>query len=237
LQEEQQQKDTQQDTVPSNIKYEEVKILTHIGLLQTASLCFFWGKISQNFRYHKIEKDFSFWKKRGTTDRIPLTTPAPAPDPARYPRGASPLLPPPPLLLRALREGGGGGGGGGARGQGQSGGLPSKQGGTGDRKGDANNKKEKKYEPAAPPIRVGKKQRKQKGPEAAARLPVVTPATKCKLRLLKLDRVKDYLLMEEEFVAGQERLKPQEDKNEEDRSKVDTWKLQDENTMELITHI
>ncbi len=33
--------------------------------------------------------------------------------------------------------------------------------------------------------------------------------------------MKDYLLMEEEFVAGQERLKPQEDKNEEDRSKVD----------------
>jgi hypothetical protein len=31
-------------------------------------------------------------------------------------------------------------------GQGQSGGLPSKQGGTGDWKGDANNKKEKKYE-------------------------------------------------------------------------------------------
>ncbi len=79
----------------------------------------------------------------------------------------------------------------------------------------------KKYEPAAPPTRVGKKQQKQKGPEAAARLPVVTPATKCKLRLLKLDRVKDYLLMEEEFVAGQERLKPQEDKNEEDWFKVD----------------
>ncbi len=45
-------------------------------------------------------------------------------------------------------------------GQGQSGGLPSKQGRTGDRKGDANNKKEKKYEPAVPPTRVGKKQRK-----------------------------------------------------------------------------
>ncbi len=58
-------------------------------------------------------------------------------------------------------------------GQGQSGGLPSKQGGTGDRKGDANNKKEKKYEPTAPPTRVGKKQRKQNGPEAVARLPVV----------------------------------------------------------------
>jgi 26S proteasome regulatory subunit T2 len=67
--------------------------------------------------------------------------------------------------------------------------LLSKQGGTKDRKGDANNKKEKKYEPTTLPIRVGKKHRKQKGPEAAARLPVVTPTTKCKLRLLKLDRV------------------------------------------------
>jgi 26S proteasome regulatory subunit T2 len=76
-------------------------------------------------------------------------------------------------------------------GQGQSGGLPSKQGGTRDQKGDATNKKEKKYKLAAPPTRVGKK---QKGPEVAARLPVVTPATKCKLRLLKFDRVKDYLL-------------------------------------------
>lgn len=52
-------------------------------------------------------------------------------------------------------------------------------------------------------------------------MPVVTPLTKCKLRLLKLERIKDYLLMEEEFVSNQERLKPQEDKNEEDRSKVD----------------
>ncbi|CAK9864810.1 unnamed protein product [Sphagnum jensenii] len=58
-------------------------------------------------------------------------------------------------------------------GQGQSGGLPSKQGGTWDRKGDPNNKNEKKYEPAASPTRVGKKQRKQKGPKIAARLLVV----------------------------------------------------------------
>ncbi|KAA0037879.1 26S proteasome regulatory subunit 4-like protein B-like [Cucumis melo var. makuwa] len=91
----------------------------------------------------------------------------------------------------------------------------------GDRKSDADKKKDKKYEPAAPPTRVGRKQRKQKGPEAAARLPTVTPLTKCRLRLLKLERVKDYLLMEEEFVTNQERLKPQEEKAEEDRSKVD----------------
>uniref|UniRef100_A0A0D6R1X0 AAA+ ATPase domain-containing protein n=2 Tax=Araucariaceae TaxID=25664 RepID=A0A0D6R1X0_ARACU len=104
-------------------------------------------------------------------------------------------------------------------GQGQSGGFGKPGGSPGERKQD--DKKDKKYEPAAPPARVGRKQRKQKGPEAAARLPAVTPVTKCKLRLLKLERIKDYLLMEEEFVSNQERLKPQEDKNEEDRSKVD----------------
>lgn len=105
-----------------------------------------------------------------------------------------------------------------AMGQAHGGGL-NRRGSPDDRRQD--DKKEKKFEPAAPPTRVGRKQRKQKGPEAAARLPVVTPLTKCKLRLLKLERIKDYLLMEEEFVSNQERLKPQEDKNEEDRSKVD----------------
>ncbi|KAB5569814.1 hypothetical protein DKX38_003607 [Salix brachista] len=105
-------------------------------------------------------------------------------------------------------------------GQGPSGGL-NRQGLPGDRKQDGSDKKDKKFEPAAPPARVGRKQRKQKGPEAAARLPTVTPLTKCKLRLLKMERIKDYLLMEEEFVANQERLKPQEEKAEEDRSKVD----------------
>jgi hypothetical protein len=61
----------------------------------------------------------------------------------------------------------------------------------------------------------------RRDPKQALACPWFTPAIKCKLRLLKLDHVKDYLLMEEEFVAGQERLKPQEDINEEDRSKVD----------------
>merc|ERR1719183_465208 len=50
---------------------------------------------------------------------------------------------------------------------------------------------------------------------------MVTPHTKCKLRLLKQERIKDYLLMEEEFIRNQERLKPQEEKNEEERTKVD----------------
>lgn len=76
----------------------------------------------------------------------------------------------------------------------------------------------KKWEPPLP-TRVGK--RKKKGPDAAGKLPAVFPNTRCKLKLLKMERIKDYLLMEEEFVVNQERLKPQEEKNQENRSLVD----------------
>lgn len=68
---------------------------------------------------------------------------------------------------------------------------------------------------------MGKKKRRTKGPDAALKLPQVTPHTRCRLKLLKMERIKDYLLMEEEFIRNQERLKPQEEKNEEERSKVD----------------
>merc|ERR1711936_312829 len=91
-------------------------------------------------------------------------------------------------------------------------------GGAGKDKGE--NKEKKKYEPPVP-TRVGKKRKRVKGPDTAAKLPAVTPHTKCKLKLLKQERIKDYLLMEEEFIRNQERLKPQEEKNEEERSKVD----------------
>ncbi|VAH26027.1 unnamed protein product [Triticum turgidum subsp. durum] len=108
-------------------------------------------------------------------------------------------------------------------GQGTPGGMGKQGGAPGDRgkPGGDGDKKDKKFEPPAAPSRVGRKQRRHKGPEAAARLPGVAPLSKCRLRLLKLDRVKDYLLMEEEFVAAQERLRPTEEKTEEDRSKVD----------------
>jgi 26S proteasome regulatory subunit T2 len=36
-----------------------------------------------------------------------------------------------------------------------------------------------------------------------------------------LDRIKDFLLIEEEFIQNQERLKPTEQKSQEERSKVD----------------
>ncbi|KAL4436809.1 hypothetical protein ABPG75_003948 [Micractinium tetrahymenae] len=82
--------------------------------------------------------------------------------------------------------------------------------------------KKKKYEPPPPPPRVGKKQRRRDGASSlGTKLPTITPTAKCKLRLLKLERVKDWLLMEEEFVQNQERLKPADERNEEERTKVD----------------
>ena len=100
-------------------------------------------------------------------------------------------------------------------GQNQSGLGP---GGGGDQKKDK--KEKKKWQPPAPPTRVGKKVKK-KGIDGHNRLPSVTPASKCMLRKLKLERVKDWLLMEEEFVANQERIKPHTERAEEERTKVD----------------
>jgi 26S proteasome regulatory subunit T2 len=77
---------------------------------------------------------------------------------------------------------------------------------------------QKKWEPPLP-TRVGKK--KSKGPASASKLPQVYPNSRCRLKLLKLERIKDHLLLEEEFVQNQERLKPQEDKDAEERTKVD----------------
>lgn len=91
-------------------------------------------------------------------------------------------------------------------------------GGAGDKKDDKD--KKKKYEPPVP-TRVGKKKKRVKGPDSANKLPSVTPHTRCRLRQLKLERIKDYLLMEEELIKNQERLKPQEEKQEEERSRVD----------------
>jgi len=88
----------------------------------------------------------------------------------------------------------------------------------GKKKGEKGEKK--KYE-APVPTRVGKKRKNIKGADTAHKLPGVLPNTKCRLRLLKQERIKDYLLMEEEFIRNQERLKPQDEKNEEERSKVD----------------
>jgi 26S proteasome regulatory subunit T2 len=95
-------------------------------------------------------------------------------------------------------------------------------GGPGGPPGGGKDKKEekKKFEGPPPPSRVGKK-KKSKGPDQAAKIPVVTPSAKCQLRLLKLNRVLDYLKMEEEFVGNQEAMKPQEEKNQAEREQME----------------
>ncbi|KAL0074469.1 P-loop containing nucleoside triphosphate hydrolase protein [Phycomyces blakesleeanus] len=86
-----------------------------------------------------------------------------------------------------------------------------------DKKQDKKQEK-KKWEPPVP-TRVGKK--KKRGPDTIAKLPPVFPTTRCRLKMLKMERIKDYLLLEEEFVQNQEQLKPQEGRDEEERTRVD----------------
>jgi len=98
-------------------------------------------------------------------------------------------------------------------------GMPG-QGGPGkpgDKKGD---KDKKKWQPPKP-TRVGKKKKKGKGPQAAYKLPKVAPVTKCKLRLLRMERIKDFLLIEEEFLSNQEIVKPRQEKDDEEKNKVE----------------
>lgn len=97
-------------------------------------------------------------------------------------------------------------------------GIPPGSGGN--RDGSGSGQQKKKYEPPPAPTRVGRR-KKRRGYEASTKLPTVTPTAKCRLRLQRLDRIKDYLSMEEEFVTNQERFKPREEKTEEERSKVD----------------
>merc|ERR1711971_1073517 len=79
---------------------------------------------------------------------------------------------------------------------------------------------EQKRRQEAGPQRIGRK-KKKKGVEQSTKLPAITPMSKCRLRLLRQERVKDYLIMEEEFIKNQELLKPQDEKEEKERIKVD----------------
>merc|ERR1719191_1188588 len=93
--------------------------------------------------------------------------------------------------------------------------------GAGNKKKDDAKEDKKKKDMLAPPSHFGRKKRKTKGTQGAQKLPTVVPNNKCRLRLLKYERVKDYLLMEEEFISEQQRLKPQENKEDDERTKLD----------------
>merc|ERR1719327_1175726 len=97
------------------------------------------------------------------------------------------------------------------------GGMPPGGGGQGQQGGKKDGKEEKKEkkEALAPPSHFGRKKKKAKGSSGAIKLPTILPNAKCRLRLLKDERVKDYLMMEGEFIKEQQRLAPQDDRENE----------------------
>ena len=99
--------------------------------------------------------------------------------------------------------------------------VPGGQGGVPSKK--KQDSKKKKYEAPLPPSHVGRRKKKSKGGgiSASVKIPTVLPQSKCKLRQFKLDRIKDYLLLEDEFIRNMELLRPAEERNEAERNKVD----------------
>lgn len=112
-----------------------------------------------------------------------------------------------------------------SQGQNQFSGHRSPGQGQGGDQGENKDKRGKKdrNRPLPTPSR-GRRHRKGKGPDAASKLPTVTPHTRCRLKLLKLERIHDWLLMEEEFLknskAAAKTTVDNDDENDE-RSRVD----------------
>merc|ERR1719395_344558 len=97
-------------------------------------------------------------------------------------------------------------------------GGPAGAGRDGKDKKDEKQDQGKKLE-AAPPSHVGRKKKKLSSGKDT-KLPTVAPSSKCRLRVLREERVKDYLLLEQEFITQQEEIKSKdrekEDENAED---------------------
>jgi len=92
-----------------------------------------------------------------------------------------------------------------------------------DKSGDDDKKKKKKRfepRPGGGLTRQGRR-RRRKGPTGLNKTPTIVPTSKCKLRLLKLDRVKDFLLLEQEFIRNHEVFKPHEERDQEEREKLE----------------
>lgn len=103
-------------------------------------------------------------------------------------------------------------------GQGMPGGLSNPNGSDDN---DPTKKKKKRFEPRPSTQSRVARRRRRKGPSGFSKTPTIVPASKCKLRLLKLDRVKDFLLLEEEFIRNQEVFKPREERDQEEREKLE----------------
>jgi len=90
-----------------------------------------------------------------------------------------------------------------------------------DKKGKDEEKKITK-KPELMSMQLGKKRKKKKGVDVASKLPTITPNTKCLLRLRKFERIKDYLLMEKEYIQNK-KVNVKEDENvEEEKNLIET---------------
>ena len=87
--------------------------------------------------------------------------------------------------------------------------------------GKDNKEKKQVKKPDMSQIKLGKKKKKLKGVEVASKLPNVTPNSKCLLRLRKYERIKDYLLMEEEYIKSQSKNKTEDEKALEEKNLIE----------------
>ena len=70
-------------------------------------------------------------------------------------------------------------------------------------------------------LQLGKKRKKKKGVDIASKLPTITPNTKCLLRLRKFERVKDYLLMEKEYIQNKKVNVKEDEKAETEKTNIE----------------
>ncbi|MES1918826.1 ATPase of 26S proteasome regulatory subunit 4 [Bonamia ostreae] len=84
--------------------------------------------------------------------------------------------------------------------------------------GNANDQ-EKKYEKPKTTINFGRKKTRYKGGDSSLlKLPEILPLTKCRLRELRLERVKDYLIIQRAYAEKQEKLLREREGGQNDRT-------------------
>lgn len=67
---------------------------------------------------------------------------------------------------------------------------------------------------------LGRRVKKSKGPQGASRLPLIAPVSRCRLRQLRQEKVKDFLLLEQEYILNKEKSRPPEERTERERGIV-----------------
>lgn len=84
-----------------------------------------------------------------------------------------------------------------------------------------NEEKKQVKKPDVSQMKLGKKKKKRRGVDVASKLPTITPTSKCLLRMRKFERIKDYMLMEEEYIKTQNKTKTEDEKAEEEKNLVE----------------